>query len=252
MGESLKRIRADLHVHTVVSPCASVEMIPPLIVRHAVNEGINWIAITDHNSTANIEAVIRAAKGSDLAVIPGVELQTLEEVHVLALFDTLDQARQIQRIIDNHLPGLANNIDFFGEQFIVDHTGEFIAREDRMLISSLTLGFSELSRIIPDLGGVFIPAHVNRKSNGLFQTLGFISPDDKIDALEISRHISVEDCHLTYPQTRDYPVIQNGDVHNLDDFLGNTFFHVSEPSVLELRKALKNLDGRTFEVVNSN
>ncbi|RPH69697.1 PHP domain-containing protein, partial [bacterium] len=96
--------RAELHVHTVLSPCADVEMIPPFIIQTAVETGINLIAITDHNATANIPAVISAAKGSGVSVLSGMELQTKEEVHLLCLFDSYEQASQMQSYVDLHLP----------------------------------------------------------------------------------------------------------------------------------------------------
>ncbi|HZW04812.1 MAG TPA: PHP domain-containing protein, partial [Anaerolineaceae bacterium] len=88
----MKDFRAELHVHTVLSACAEIEMLPPLIVEEALAKGIDVIAITDHNTTGNVAAVQRAALGINLTVLPGMELQTREEVHVLCLFDTLDQA----------------------------------------------------------------------------------------------------------------------------------------------------------------
>src|ERR1041385_6788538 len=96
----MNQYRAELHVHTVLSPCAGVEMIPPVIVDEALAHGINLIAITDHNQTANISAVMEAAQGTGLTVLPGMELQTSEEVHVLCLFDGLDQAEAWQRRVD--------------------------------------------------------------------------------------------------------------------------------------------------------
>src|SRR5512143_1389353 len=102
--------RADLHVHTVLSPCADVEMIPPLIVEEALQRGIRLLAITDHNATANIAAVQKAAAaasaaaGTELTILPGMELQTREEVHVLCLFDKLEQAFALQQWVDARLP----------------------------------------------------------------------------------------------------------------------------------------------------
>jgi 3',5'-nucleoside bisphosphate phosphatase len=124
----LKTYRAELHVHTVLSPCAQVEMIPPLIVRSALENHINLIAITDHNHTANIAAVQKAAAGQlGLVVLPGMEIQTREEVHILCLFDSLEQAHSLQAFVDQKLPYINNNADFFGEQFVVDETGDFIS-----------------------------------------------------------------------------------------------------------------------------
>ncbi len=135
--------RADLHVHTLLSPCAGIEMIPPLIVQAALERGINLIAITDHNATANIEAVQKAARSSGLSVLAGVELQTREEVHSLCLFDSLEQARDFQEWIDAYLPEVKNNIEFFGEQFVVDETGDFIRREERLLINSVNVSLRQ-------------------------------------------------------------------------------------------------------------
>ena len=109
----MKSYLAELHIHTVVSPCAGIEMIPPLIVQEALERGINFIAITDHNTTANVRAVQMAARGTDLTVLPGMELQTKEEVHLLCLFDTLDQAEAWQALVRARMPPLENNIEFF-------------------------------------------------------------------------------------------------------------------------------------------
>ena len=149
----MKTFRADLHVHTVLSPCAEVEMIPPLIVQKALEMNINLIAITDHNATGNINAVMEAAQGTDLTVLPGMELQTREEVHLLCLFDTLEQAETWQKVVDSILPKLSNNSDFFGEQYIVDASGEFIRHEERLLIVSAEIGLDEAAEQVHVLGG---------------------------------------------------------------------------------------------------
>ena len=94
-------------------------MIPPLIVETALKNGINLIAITDHNAGDNVPAVIKAAEGRDLAVLPGMELQTQEDVHILCLFNTIDQLNVLQSLVDENLPDIKNTVDYFGEQFIV-------------------------------------------------------------------------------------------------------------------------------------
>ena len=240
----MKSYRADLHVHTVLSPCAGVEMIPPLIVQEALERGIQLIAITDHNATANIEAVQQAASGSELLVIPGVELQTHEEVHALCLFDSLDQAAEFQQWIDQRLPAIPNNPDFFGEQFVVDRTGEFIRREERLLINSITCGLREAWEKVTGLGGLLAPAHVNRQAFGLISVLGLVPDDFPVEVLEISRHLSPAEAVRRFPQIKGYPLIQNGDVHFLNDFLGSTCFHIEKVSIAEIRQAIHNENGR--------
>jgi 3',5'-nucleoside bisphosphate phosphatase len=247
----LKIYRADLHVHTVLSPCAGVEMIPPLIVQEALDRGIQMIAITDHNATANIGAVQKAAAGSDLVVFPGVELQTREEVHALCLFDQLEQAEKFQLWIDEHLPATLNNPDFFGEQFVVDETGDFIRREDRLLINSITAGLRQAWEQVTRLDGLLIPAHINRQAFGLIPVLGLVPDDFPVDALEISRHISPAEAIKRYPQIRGCPLIQNGDVHFLDDFLGATHFEIETPSIHEIRQAIHSENGRSYQMYAS-
>lgn len=223
-------------------------MIPPLIVQSAIQHGLNLIAITDHNASDNVPAVIKAAEGTDLAVLPGMELQTQEDVHVLCLFDTLDQLLELQTLVDLKLPDIKNNIDYFGEQFVVDHSGEFLGRKKQLLITATKLSFEKAFQAVSDLGGLFIPAHVNRQVFGLFYHLGFVPPDLPIEALEISRHITLERAMKEFPQIESYPVIQSGDVHYIDDFLGVNQFFIAEPTIPELKMALKGEQGRRFSI----
>lgn len=243
-------LRADLHVHTLLSPCADVEMIPQLIVETSIDLGIGLIAITDHNASANIEAVQKAARGTELIILPGIELQTIEEVHVLCLFDSLDQINAFQKIVDRTLPNLPNNIDFFGEQFIVDETGEFLRREERLLLTSSSLTIREAYNHTIGLGGLFIPAHVNRKANGLIQILGFVPEDTPIEILEISMHISPEAARAAYPQIQGYHLVQDGDAHFLEDIKGVNLMVIEEPTVAEIRLAVLGIDSRSHSILS--
>jgi PHP family Zn ribbon phosphoesterase len=239
--------RADLHVHTVLSPCAGVEMIPPLIVQEALQRNIDLIAITDHNASANIAAVQKAALNTPLTVLPGIELQTEEDVHSLCLFETLEQIEDFQTFINTKLPPIKNKPDFFGEQFVVDETGDFVRREEQLVILSANISFKEAQLKVAELDGLFIPAHINRKAFGLFSHLGMLPENMHIDALEVSRHLSLEEAVRKYPGISKYPLMQNGDVHFLADFLGATLFHIAAPTIPEIRLALNGLDGRSIE-----
>jgi len=242
-------LRADLHVHTVLSPCADVEMIPPLIVQHAVERGIGLIAITDHNATANISAVQEAARGTDLVVMPGMEMQTSEEVHVLCLFDELDQVKEWQTIVNRFLPDVPNNIDFFGEQFVVDESGEFIRREERLLLASANITIHQAWERVTGLGGLLIPAHINRRANGLIPMLGFVPTDTPIEILEISSHITPSQALSLFPQIAGYPLIQDGDAHFLDDILGVNELTLQNLSTAEIRLAILGKDERSHHIL---
>ena len=225
-------------------------MIPPLIVQQAVDQGINLIAITDHNATANIAAVQKAAQGSGLVVLPGMELQTKEEVHVLCLFDTLEQAEALQETVNRTLPDIENQPEHFGEQFVVDETGDFIRRELRLLITSANLTMNQAWQLVSDLGGLMIPAHIDRRAFGLIATLGFVPTDIQLEALEISRLLKPEDAAKRFPQIAGYPLIRSGDADMLSEFLGANEFQITQPVISELRQALRNMAGRSYRILS--
>lgn len=242
----MQTFKTELHVHTLLSPCAGVEMIPPLIVEEALARGINIIAITDHNASANAKAVMKAARGTTLVVLPGMEVQTREDVHLLCLFDTLDQLDTWQARVDMLLPEIPNRVDFFGEQFVVDEEGDFIRREERLLLNAIHLELSQVAQEITALGGLAIPAHVDRKSNGLLEILGLVPP--QFDVLEISRHTNPNAARKKFPQIQNNILIQNGDVHLLDGFLGSTYLTIAEPTIHEMNMAFHNQHERQMEI----
>jgi len=245
----LIHLRADFHVHTVLSPCADVEMIPPLIVETAIERGISLLAITDHNASANILAVQRAAQGTEVTILPGMELQTIEEVHVVCLFDSLEQSLAFQAMVDRVLPVIPNNVEYFGEQFVVDETGAFIRREDRLLLTSTQWTLRQAWEAVYGLGGLMIPAHVNRKANGLLAILGLVPDDVPIEMLEISLHTTPEQAYQDFPALKGYPLIQDGDAHFLEDIRGLNDLSLEEITVDEIRRAVLGIDGRSHRVL---
>ncbi len=242
----MNNYRAELHVHTVLSPCAEVEMIPPLIIQTAIEEGIKLIAITDHNSTANIPAMLDAAVNTSVSILPGMELQTREDVHLLCIFDKPRLAFAFQHIIEPLLPPTQNDPEHFGEQFIVDATGDYIRTENRLLLTSADISLDNAVLEVHKLGGLAIPAHVDRKAFGLLTMLGFFPPDIRFDAVEISRFTTPEQIVIQHPKISNYPIIQSGDVHRLNEFIGKCYFDIQEPSLEELRMALNNMNRRSF------
>jgi PHP family Zn ribbon phosphoesterase len=239
-------------MHTVLSPCAAVEMIPPLIIQTALEKGINLIAITDHNSTANIQVVQQAAQRSGIVVLPGIEVQSREEIHSICLFDSLDQAIAFQKEVDDAMPEIANRPDFFGEQYIVDSTGKFLHSENRLLITSIALSLREIWDKVKDLGGMLIPAHIDRSAYGLLPVLGFLPNGIPFEVLEVSRHLSIVKARQQFPQLRAIPLIHNSDAHQLQDIRGCTEFNVIAPSIKEMQRALQKKNQRFFCDSNEN
>lgn len=223
-------------------------MIPPLIVQTALNNQIDIIAITDHNASANVRAVQKAADGTGLTVLPGMEVQTHEDVHMLCLFASLLDLESWQHKVDLSLPDALNQPEHFGEQYIVDENGEYIRTENRLLLTATEFSIEEVIEQVNELGGLVIPAHVDRKSFGLFPTLGFLADWWHFPALEISRHITAEALHEKFPSSKNHVLIQSGDVHRLDEFLGTTHFEIESPTVDEITKAFCGENQRSVKI----
>ncbi|HHW05954.1 MAG TPA: PHP domain-containing protein [Clostridia bacterium] len=213
----MKAAGADLHVHSVLSPCAGDEMTPPLVLARAVEQGLRFIAITDHNSTLNVPAFWEAAKNYPIQVVPGLELQTREDVHLVCLFDTPEKAFRLQEIVDRTLPRVKNREEFFGPQWIVDACGRITGTEDRLLLNSLDLSLTEAAAEVVRIGGVCIAAHVNRQGFSLPGVLGLIPPELPLAALEISDPQSVSTLSHTYQWFKRYQLVFSSDAHYLVD-----------------------------------
>lgn len=244
----LEMFRADLHLHTCLSPCANETMVPLAILREAKKRGLDVVGICDHNSTRNVKAVRRASQREGPSVIGGVEITTAEEVHILALFDQQSDLDKMQQLIDQNLRG-ENNPELFGEQYVCDENGLIVGREMQLLIGATELSVEEVVTNIRNFGGLAIASHVDRERFSLISQLGFVPERLQIDALEVSPLHSVSQAADQLPQIRDYPLVSFSDAHRLEEIgrVSTAFTGVS-PSVRELGKALGGKDGR--EVMN--
>jgi PHP family Zn ribbon phosphoesterase len=247
--EHVPSLFVDLHLHTVLSPCAEIEMIPPLIVERAQELGLGIIAVTDHNCVANARSVIQAAQGTGIVVLPGMEVQSREEVHMLCLFDTLEQAEQWQKIVWAALPNLVYDTDLFGAQYVVDARGEYMYTEERLLATSTSLSVEQIVDGVNSLRGACLPAHVDRPTYSLLTNLGFIPPGLAIAGVELSRHRTPQAAIEQFPQLAGYGMIVDGDAHRLSEMIARTRIHVAAPIVAELRLALARQEGRSVEIV---
>ena len=239
----------DLHVHTVLSPCAEVEMIPPLIVERGRQLGLEIIGITDHNSSQNAAAVAEAAAGTGLTVLPGMEVHTREEVHLICLFDRLADALAWQETVFAALPDRDNDEAFFGAQYVVDATGAYEYTEQRMLSTATALSAEEVVEGVHALGGIVIAAHVDRPAFSLITNLGWVPPGLAIAGLEITRNADVAEAGARLPQTEGYGLLVSGDAHRLGEMTARTLFKVRGPEVAELALALSGTDGRRVEIL---
>lgn len=241
----MHQFKADLHTHTVLSPCGSLEMSPQNIVDKAFNEGINLLGITDHNSTLMCRIMQEVATEKGITILTGAEVTTKEEVHCLAFFDNFTALDTFQTYLEQHIAQIKNNPEKFGYQVVVDKNEQIINEVDILLISALDQTIDQVERKVHELNGLFIPAHIDRAANGLISQLGFIPPDLKADALELSKFVTYNEYHKQQPQLSVYTTIQSSDAHFIDNIGDATStFHMEECTFEEVRLALKNKNHR--------
>ena len=176
----------DLHIHSCLSPCGDEGMTPNNICNMARLKEMDLIAVADHNTARHLPVIQRVARGLGLGLLPAMELTTREEVHLLSYFPTVDMALEFSEEIYPHLPPVPNRPELFGEQLELDDQDEIVRREEKLLLSALDLSVDQLTRRILEKGGLAVPAHINRGSNGILQALGFLPPDAPFSALEVT------------------------------------------------------------------
>ncbi len=235
----MKEYKIDLHVHTCLSPCADLLMTPGNIIKRALSNGLDIIAITDHNSARNVEVAMELAVNTPLTIIPGMEVESSEEVHLLCLFGRLDDLYSWERIIYRSLPEISNDESFFGYQLITDLNDEYIARESRLLATATKLSVDEIVREVKNIGGVVIPSHIDRPFNSIIANLGFISADLGLPVLEVSRRSSPGKVIEKYSFLKDFTLITNSDSHCLNDFGSGFKLELKEASPIDLVSALQ-------------
>jgi 3',5'-nucleoside bisphosphate phosphatase len=241
----MKHLKADLHIHTVLSPCGDLEMSPVRIVAEAKRKGLDIIGITDHNTTRHCRLVSRLANEKGIFVMQGAEVTTKEEVHCLAFFENNDILNTFQEYLDVNLPDIMNKPEKFGYQVQVDENEIIIYEEKKLLINAISKGIDELEIFVHSLNGIFIPAHIDRKKNSIYSQLGFLPKDLKADALEISRAVSPGEFIKANPEVKKFPVIRSSDSHIIDTIgVVSTVFQVEEASFSEVCMAIRGLKGR--------
>lgn len=214
----MKSLFCDLHIHSCLSPCGDALMTPNNIVGMAFIKQLDVIAVCDHNSARNLPAIKEAADMMNVLLLPGMELTTKEEAHMLCYFKTVEECTAFGEEIYRHLPPIPNNEKFFGRQQVMNAQDEEIAAEERLLISALDLSFEECAGRIREAGGLCVPAHINRGSNGVLNALGFLPENVHYDALEISKKVTMPPVRLD-----GYRLLESSDAHYLENILEPQF-----------------------------
>lgn len=214
----------DLHIHSILSPCGDDDMTPNNIVNMALIKGLDIIAVTDHNSCKNIPAVMEVAKKLGIMAIPGMEVQTKEEVHIICLFKSLEAAMKFDEIVYNCLPDIPNSENVFGRQIIMNSEDMIIEKEEKLLLSSCALSVNDVFILVRGLGGICIPAHVDRNAYSIVTNLGFIPPSLKVKTVEFSKKDTPENILRKFPFLKKYNYIVSSDAHYLWDINEREYF----------------------------
>lgn len=235
----MREFRADLHIHTCLSPCGDLEMYPTNIVKRALQQELDILAICDHNSAENVHWVKKASENAPLHVLGGMEISSAEEVHVLALFERDAELVAMQKIVYDNLPGL-NNQKYFGDQVVVNELDEVLEFNQRLLIGATLITVDEIVEQIHAFKGLAIASHIDREGFGIIGQLGFIPPGLPLDAVEISDPARVAEF-----ENLEYPLISSSDAHDLKNMGRNlTRFVMEDVTLAEMKKALLGQDGR--------
>ena len=211
----MQRYLLDLHIHSVLSPCGDILMTPGNIINEAARQGIDIISITDHNVTGNVKSAIELGKAKNITVIPGIEVQSREDIHLLSYFNKLNDLKKYGKIIYEGLDKIKNDEDKFGPQILVDENDEFIGKEDRLLINSTDYSINELVSLTYQHNGIPVPSHAER-SFGIIKNLGFIPDDLNISFVEMNFNETIEEYLKKFPYLKKFKLLKNSDSHYLE------------------------------------
>lgn len=241
----LTGFKADLHIHTVLSPCGDLEMSPTAIVDRALSRGLDMIAISDHNTTRQVKVAQKVGKEKGLFVLGGVEVTSQEETHCLCYFPD-DAALDIfQEFLDAHLPPIPNDEDRFGYQLIVDENEEIVGEEPYLLLNAIDVDIDGIYEEVHRIGGLFVPAHINKGTTSLMSQLGFVPPDLKADGLEINARTTRDEMVKKFAYLKRFNFITDSDAHFIDN-VGDVYNNVymEHRSFEEFAMALHGEEGR--------
>lgn len=225
----MNRYPYDFHVHSCLSPCGDNDMTPNNLVQMALISGCEILALTDHNTCRNAPAAIEAGERYGLLVIPGMELCTSEESHVVCLFETLEGALAFDRYVYDHMPHVPNRPEIFGDQKILNGEDEQVGEEENLLLVSSFISVDQVVPLTAEYGGTAFPAHVNRDSYSVIASLGALPPEAGFTAAEVTRDCDLETFQKLHPELSDLRIFRSSDSHYLETLAG-------EPWTVSLRE----------------
>ena len=212
----MNRYFYDLHIHSCLSPCADNDMTPNNIAGMAVLNGLQIVALTDHNSTKNCRAFFAAAKKHGIIPVAGMEMTTAEDIHLVCLFPSLEAAEDFDAVYQSHRILYPNRPDIFGEQLILDENDEIVGREEHLLLNASDLSVPDAVKLLEQYKAVVFPAHIDREENGMIASLGCIPEEPHFHCVEFRDKSSAE-IYVPKYGLEDKRILTDSDAHSLWD-----------------------------------
>lgn len=207
----------DLHLHSCLSPCGDNDMTPYNLVNMAAIKGLQLIALTDHNSCKNCGAAMKAAEPLNLTVIPGMELCTAEDIHVVCLFPSLDKAMQFDTYVHDRIPQIANNPEIFGEQLMMDDGDQILGREELLLVTASEISIDNVEALVKSYDGISFPAHIDKNAFSVLSSFGQFPEEIGFQTVEVTSRADIDSLKAAHPALRSKRFIRNSDAHYLWD-----------------------------------
>ena len=242
--------RADLHIHSVLSPCAEREMLPHCIILQALEKHLDIIAITDHNSCENVQVTISLGEQFGIWVIPGMEIETREEIHFLTFFPTYQRIFSFYQMLQNFSQPIPIDENIWGEEWVINAEGKVMEKKKYLLTFPLSITVEELYQLVIIQGGIIIPSHIDRNTYSIIGVLGFIPPNLTFPVLEVSPALSIPQACWKF-SLNNYRFVRFSDAHSLAEVgLVYTEFRMNGRSWDEFKKAVYQIEGRDLFPVN--
>ena len=229
MSDNPSSLSYDLHIHSCLSPCADDDMTPGNILGMAALIGLDVIALTDHNTCKNCPTILRLAEDFPLQVIPGMELTTSEEVHVLCYFKGLADAMAFDGFVEQHLLPIPNQPELFGNQLLCDESDNIRGTYENLLITATDISFFQLGEVLKEYHGFMVPAHIDKNSNSLLSQLGFVPEGCGFTCFEVHDLGKAQELRKQYPILDTCKVLCSSDAHRLDALHEKDYF-MAEPA----------------------
>lgn len=229
----MNRYFYDLHIHSCLSPCGDRDMTPQNIAGMAAVKGLQIVALTDHNTCQNCAPFFAACRRHRIFPVAGMELTTAEDIHLVCLFRTLEDALSFDTAVRAHYMNIKNRPDLFGEQLILDENDAVIGREEMLLVAATTLDIGSAVALARAHGGIVYPAHVDREANGIVAVLGDIPPDYGFTAAEFHNPANIAPYRQKYPALQNCKIVCSSDAHYLWDIQeAEQFLELDDPKQL--------------------